>query len=458
MSKDTLPKEFIAQMEAMLGQETEAFLKSYNQPRTQALRLNTIKLKEENKQDISGLFRLEPVPWCNIGFYYDGQERPGKHPYHTAGLYYIQEPSAMSAIEILDPKPYETVLDLAAAPGGKTTHMAVKMKDTGLLVSNEIHSGRAKILAENVERMGLTRTVVVNASPDELSARFPESFDRIMLDAPCSGEGMFRKDQDAVNEWSLSSVQMCVSRQWDILKEAYTMLKPGGYIAYSTCTFNRAENEETVERFILQFPDMEWLQTERIWPHRTKGEGHFVALLRKKKKDKLEPESSMSPHSKKVRKKGKQGAHASVEDAWDGFKSWSNDHLPGFKLAAGRPLLFGEALYFLPESNELTISDEQLKGLKMPRPGLHLGDWKKGRFEPAHALAMAAAPEQAARSYDLPVSSMELQAYLRGETLSLDTPLEGWTLVTTAGYPVGWAKANSGQLKNKRPKGLRLMS
>lgn len=364
----------------------------------------------------------------------------------------------MSAIEILDPKPYETVLDLAAAPGGKTTHMAVKMKDTGLLVSNEIHSGRAKILAENVERMGLTRTVVVNASPDELSARFPESFDRIMLDAPCSGEGMFRKDQDAVNEWSLSSVQMCVSRQWDILKEAYTMLKPGGYIAYSTCTFNRAENEETVERFILQFPDMEWLQTERIWPHRTKGEGHFVALLRKKKKDKLEPESSMSPHSKKVRKKGKQGAHASVEDAWDGFKSWSNDHLPGFKLAAGRPLLFGEALYFLPESNELTISDEQLKGLKTPRPGLHLGDWKKGRFEPAHALAMAAAPEQAARSYDLPVSSMELQAYLRGETLSLDTPLEGWTLVTTAGYPVGWAKANSGQLKNKRPKGLRLMS
>lgn len=456
MSKETLPQDFIEQMKSMLGQETTAFLDSYDKPRTQALRLNSLKLKEEHIEPIAQQFQLKKVPWCNTGYYYNSQVRPGKHPYHTAGLYYIQEPSAMSAIELLDPQPYETVLDLAAAPGGKTTHMAEKMKDTGLLVSNEIHNGRARILAENVERIGLTRTVVVNATPDELSARFPEVFDRIMLDAPCSGEGMFRKDLEAINEWSPSSVQMCAARQWDILQEAYKMLKPGGHLAYSTCTFNRQENEDTVERFINEYKDMEWVRTERIWPHQSEGEGHFVALLKKKATGGRAERTFGEQPTSKPRKRGEKIADAGVTAAWAGYQEWAGTNLPGFSLQPGRPLLYGEALYYLPETSELKISDEQLKGLKTPRPGLHLGDWKRGRFEPAHALAMSAAPEQALLSYDLPPDSTELQAYLRGETLTLDPLLQGWVMVTTRGYPVGWAKASNGQLKNKRPKGLRI--
>lgn len=230
MVKHQLPVGFVTSMNDLLGDESYDFWDSYDDPRTHGLRLNRLKTMEapESVQRLIEHFQLSPVSWCDTGYYYDEDKRPGKHPYHAAGLYYIQEPSAMSAVEWLDPRPGETILDLAAAPGGKTSHIASKILGKGLLVANEIHPERARILAENVERMGITNAIVTSSTPDDLARRFPACFDRIMLDAPCSGEGMFRKDGGAIAEWSPAHVELCAARQWDIVQEAVTMLKPGG--------------------------------------------------------------------------------------------------------------------------------------------------------------------------------------------------------------------------------------
>ncbi len=455
MKEERLPAAFTTAMKEMLGQEADAFLHSYNMPRTLGLRLNTLKAAPRSgpAAHAISLFGLTPVPWCPTGYYYEDPARPGRHPYHSAGLYYIQEPSAMSAAELLAPLPGETVLDLAAAPGGKTTHLASLMQGQGLLVSNEIHPERAKILAENVERLGISNALVTSSSPGELSRRFREVFDRIMLDAPCSGEGMFRKDPDAVSEWSPEHVKMCAERQWDILQDAYLMLKPGGTMAYSTCTFNRQENEETLARFTAAYPDMQLITQKRLWPHLEKGEGHFVALLRK-----AASEESGSPRSKRNDGRGKNGPRlmSSVRDAYQQFMDWAAAELPGFT-GQGVPLLFGESLYLLPESFNERLHTGLLEGLKVPRAGLHIAHLKKNRIEPAHALAMALKPEQAARSFDLAADSMDIQAWLRGESLPVPPELHGWTLVTVDGLPVSWGKASSGQLKNHLPKGLRIL-
>lgn len=457
MTEERLPAAYTTAMRNMLGQEADAFLQSYTLQRTQGLRFNTLKSLAGSgihaAEYAISLFGLTPVPWCPTGYYYESPARPGKHPYYTAGLYYIQEPSAMSAAELLAPIPGETVLDLAAAPGGKTTHIASLMHGQGLLVSNEIHPERAKILAENVERHGISHALVTSAAPEELSRRFPEVFDRIMLDAPCSGEGMFRKDPAAVSEWSPSHVDMCAARQWDILQDAYLMLKPGGSMVYSTCTFNRSENEDTIARFAEHYPDMELITQKRLWPHLEKGEGHFVALLRKTPK-----EEAADSRSKRGGGRGKGGPRipASVRDAYQQFLSWAAEHLPGFA-GRGVPLLFGESLYLLPETFNDSLHTGLLEGLKVPRAGLHIAHLKKNRIEPAHALAMALQPEQATRSYDLAGDSLDIQAWLRGESLPVPAGLHGWTLVTVDGLPVGWGKASSGQLKNHLPKGLRIL-
>ncbi|WP_164821750.1 RsmB/NOP family class I SAM-dependent RNA methyltransferase, partial [Paenibacillus koleovorans] len=283
-----LPAAFVTRMIEQLGPDEAGHLfESYALPRTQGLRLNPLKIKA-GAPDASIMdalrqqFVLEPIPWCPTGYYYGESARPGKHPYHSAGLYYIQEPSAMSSAELLAPEPGDIVLDLAAAPGGKTTQLAGMMQGEGLLVANEIHPARAKILSENVERCGIVNAVVTSAAPDQLAAKFPAFFDKIMLDAPCSGEGMFRKDEEARAEWSPEHVEMCAARQLDILDYAAVMLKPGGRLAYSTCTFNREENEDVLERFVEKHPAFEVLRSERLWPHRERGEGHFAALLGKR--------------------------------------------------------------------------------------------------------------------------------------------------------------------------------
>lgn len=469
MSKTVLPTFFHDIMTSMLGKaEGQAFLDSYDKPRTYGLRINMLKIHPDSAEehDIKQRFGLEEIPWCEDGYYYDVETRPGKHPYHAAGLYYIQEPSAMSAVELLAPQPGETVLDLAAAPGGKTTQIAAKMAGKGLLVSNEIHPQRARILAENVERFGARNVVVTQAAPDELSARFPLAFDRIMLDAPCSGEGMFRKDPDAIAEWSPQAVELCAARQWDILKEALAMLKPGGWLAYSTCTFNRQENEETIARLLEHYPDLKLLTEKRIWPHLHQGEGHYVALMQR------DQDQANDIVADQTHLKGKRGKKRNREDhphkmasaAYEACLDWARSDLPGLGnlLGGGMPILFGESLYWLPSSAGMQLTPQSFEGLRIPRAGLHLGEYKKGRFQPAHALAMAISSYDAALVYTLKAGSSELAAYFHGDTLTVPEHYRGWCLVTLecegASFPIGWGKASGGQLKNHLPKGLRQQS
>lgn len=453
-----LPKAFIEQMKLQLGSGAEAFLQSYDLPRVQGLRLNPGKINVNNGFAIEPIvqkFSLEPVPWCSTGFYYREDTKPGKHPYHAAGLYYIQEPSAMSAVELLDPRPGEIVLDLAAAPGGKSTQIAGKLSGQGLLISNEIHAARAKILSENMERMGVRNSVVVSASPHQLADRFPRFFDKVMVDAPCSGEGMFRKDPDAISEWSPAHVEMCAARQADIMQAAVTMLKPGGRIAYSTCTFNELENERTVEALLLRYPQLQLERVERIWPHLQAGEGHFVAVLRLT----ADLDSSASTASGARRSSQRGGRRQRPEEEamrlFHGFaaEALNQEH---FELPPGEPLLFGEQLYWLPSAQGCLFDSSWLQSMKVLRPGLHLGEVKKGRLEPAHALALALPSALAVRyAADFPSDSEEIQRYLKGEVLERQASGNGWTLVTVDGYPLGWGKQTGHQLKNHFPKGLR---
>lgn len=460
MKNVQLPEAYVRQMQALLGrEEAERFLDSYSEARAYGLRFNPLKCRQPIGDPAAALkqpFHLEPVPWCKTGYYYDEAARPGKHPYHTAGLYYIQEPSAMSAAELLDARPGETVLDFAAAPGGKTTQIAGSMNGEGLLIANEIHPARAKILSENVERLGIRNAVVTNAAPHGLSRRFPAFFDRIMLDSPCSGEGMFRKDEDAVAEWSEAHVSYCAERSSEILEHAAIMLKPGGVLVYSTCTFNRAENEDTIEQFVAGHPSFQVERIGRLWPHQVRGEGHFVARLRKASEGEQLEAAGEPPISKdKRRDKRAAGRSKPLTAEMALFHSFAEQALPGFALGPGEPVRFGDALYWLPHPTNGSFGAADLDGLKVARPGLHLGDIRKNRLEPAHALALAVQAEDASWMQSYPPDAPEIAAYLRGETLPAAGAESGWGIVAVDGLPLGWAKASGGQLKNHLPKGLR---
>lgn len=453
----SLPEDFIRQMSGQLGDELEPFLASYEGLRAYGLRLQPQKVQPGSPlwEQLAAMFGLEPVPWCPTGYYYREETRPGKHPFHAAGLYYLQEPSAMSSAELLAPAKGETVLDLAAAPGGKSTQLSAMIGPDGLLVSNEIHPARAQILAENIERMGAANTIVVQSPPDRLAERFPRFFDKIMLDAPCSGEGMFRKDEAAREEWSPAHVEMCAARQLDIFRHALAMLKKGGTIAYSTCTFNRKENEELVAAVLREYPALTLLRTERLWPHKVRGEGHFVAVLR------LVGEETEEPQSRKSGKAGRQDKPAALSaqtaEAWRLFREFAETAFTWKELLPpGEPLLFGEQLYWLPSGREGRFRSALLAGLKSPRPGLHLASIRKKRVEPAHALALAMPTAAFRRTVSFPASSPELAAYLRGEALPAPSDLpDGWVPVCADCQPLGWAKCAAGQLKNHYPKGLR---
>ncbi|TMV47806.1 RNA methyltransferase [Paenibacillus mesophilus] len=458
----TLPQPFIEQIRDQLGEQADPFLQSYDDARTYGLRLNPLKLGELSPDDpfirsMKERFRLSPVPWCPNGYYYDETAKPGKHPYHQAGLLYIQEPSAMSSAELLDPQPGDCVLDLAAAPGGKTTQIAGSLQGQGLLVANEIHPARAKILSENVERMGVPNAVVTSAAPDALARKFPGAFDKIMLDAPCSGEGMFRKDPNAIREWSPEHVRMCAERQLDILDSAAAMLKPGGTMAYSTCTFNRSENEDVLAAFTAKYPSFTVLRTERLWPHLVRGEGHFVALLRKDGSGETDRSTSGRRGRDRDRGRPSDTSDRTVREAMRLADDLLGEIASGFALPPGEPALFGEQLYWLPAARHDPIYAHDLNGLKTLRPGLHLAHIKKGRAEPAHSLAMAVNAGMCRSVMSMQAESPELDAYLRGETIPAADGASGWTLVTVEGYPLGWGKASGGQLKNHFPKGLRRM-
>ncbi|GGE34647.1 methylase [Pullulanibacillus camelliae] len=450
-----LPRDFQIKMQDLLKEEYEAFIHSYDESKSQGLRVNTLKLSVETFLKESP-FTLQQVPWTETGFYYEENSRPGKHPYHEAGLYYIQEPSAMAVGESVAPRPGEKVLDLCAAPGGKTTHLAAQMQQEGLLVSNEIHPMRARVLSQNVERMGIKNAVVTNETPERLAEHFPSFFDRILVDAPCSGEGMFRKDPEARAEWSLDNVARCSERQLAILNHAATMLRPGGKLVYSTCTFSPEENEGVIAAFIkaqhhfdiVEGPDYqglshgrpEWVahavpsleKTRRIWPHLVKGEGHFIAVLRKgdgEQGQRLKPAEILKDHK--------------LIKEYQSFVKASLNTIP-----KGQYALFGDQLYLVPDG---MVS---MKNLKVIRPGWHLGTLKKNRFEPAHACALALKNGEAKYTVNLSKDASEVVAYLRGETLNIDGA-KGWYLVGVDGHALGWGKLSNNMLKNHYPKGLR---
>ena len=452
-----LPQDFINRMQKMLGNEYNAFLESYENEKYQALRLNPLKVKKQVFEE-NTCFHISEVPWAENGYYYEKEDYPGKHPYHDAGVYYIQEPSAMAPAEYLEVKPKERVLDLCAAPGGKSTQLGAALKGEGLLICNEIHPARAKILSENIERMGIKNAIVTNETPAHLAAYFPAYFDKILVDAPCSGEGMFRKNEDACTEWSLENVALCAKRQDEILDEAASMLRPGGRLVYSTCTFAPAENEGSISRFLERHSDFgiipvekkagmsngvpDWIenpakdieQTIRLWPHKLKGEGHYLAVLQKEgihTDDRCGTISLQQPMKEKDCKE-------CIE--------FLEQFVP--KIQPKNLFAFGEQIYQMPEQMP------DIAGLKVLRPGLHLGTRKKNRFEPAHALALALSKEDVRYSFDLSSESNENRAYLNGQTLSHNGE-KGWYLITVDGYSIGWGKLAGGIIKNHYPKGLR---
>ena len=467
-----LPDAFVMRMRQLLGSECDAFFASYEKERALGLRVNTMKVPAEVfARENQETFSLRPVSWCRDGFYYEQESRPGRHPYHEAGVYYIQEPSAMAVVSLLDPKPGERVLDLCAAPGGKTTHIASRLNGKGLLVSNEIHPARAKILSQNVERMGIGNAIVTNEDSGSLAEFFPEFFDCMVVDAPCSGEGMFRKDEQARNEWSEANVRLCAERQQEILDNAAKMLKPGGRMVYSTCTFAPEEDEDGIAAFLERHPEFsvvclekdevpeglssghpEWSRghnpelqnTFRIWPHKSEGEGHYLALLRKN--------GTWTAEDGRKRKQPKYWNDKAGRSYVEEFlkKSLTASDHDALEEGMDRLILFGDQLYQLPEGTPA------LDRLRVLRPGLHLGAFKTKRFEPAHALSHFLKPEQAVSVCRLEPEDPQVLDYLKGNTVKGEAGLSGWTLVCIGDYPLGWGKAVSGTVKNHYPKGLRI--
>ena len=427
-----LPEAFLERMKHQLGEEYEDFLGSLERPRAVALRFNPLK------GDAPSLpFVQDSVPWEPMGFYYDPESRPGLHVYHEAGVYYLQEASAMAPVALLDPQPGEKVCDLCAAPGGKTTQIAGRMLGQGFLLCNEINPKRAKILSRNIERMAVANALVTNEHPANLAARLPGFFDRVLVDAPCSGEGMFRKEEAAVTDWSQETVEMCARRQAEILHSAARMVRPGGRLVYSTCTFAPEEDEMAVEAFLaahLEFEpeilDAPWFVTvpnggHRMWPHKLLGEGHFAAVLKKTAGE--EEDISPAPGEK-------------LPKEWISFAKEL-----GIQLPPGKAVSFGQNLFWAPEEMP------DLKKLKVMRPGLELGEVKKGRFEPAHALALWL--KNCCSEVSFPPDTPEMAAYLHGDVLPCDK--QGWCLVKAGNYTIGWGKGDKTQLKNHYPKGLR---
>ena len=439
-----LPEAFLTRLKQQLGDEYDEYLRSLDRPRAVALRFNPLKADTHPALP----FLEEPVPWSEHGYYYTPDARPGLHVWHEAGIYYLQEASAIAPVSGLEPRPGEIVLDLCAAPGGKTTQIAGHMMGKGLLVCNEINPKRAKILSRNIERMAVPNALVLNHHPRDLERHFAGCFDRILVDAPCSGEGMFRKEEAAVSDWSEETVNMCADRQKQILETAAKLLRPGGRLVYSTCTFAPEENEGTISDFLKAHPEFSIQQashpwfcpgrpdyiddpapglesTFRLWPHRVKGEGHYFAVLVKQGDD----ESAISP-----------AASGKLPKEWLDFAKTMDIRLP-----AGKPALFGSTLWWLPPEMP------ELKGLKVLRAGLELGEVKKGRFEPAHALALYL--KTCASVQDHAPDSPEIAAYLHGDVIPSEK--KGWTLVTAGGFSIGWGKGDGKVLKNHYPKGLR---
>ncbi|NDR76565.1 RsmF rRNA methyltransferase first C-terminal domain-containing protein [Fructilactobacillus sanfranciscensis] len=441
-----LPEKFKSKYKRLLGEEYENFIKSFDEEADHGFRINRLKPKANLQINTK-----EPIEYVDNGFI---GKIDGKSAEHQSGYIYSQEPSAMFVAQVADPKPGEKILDLCAAPGGKSTQLASLMNNQGLLVSNEIDRGRAKILVENIERFGVKNPLILNEDPANLSKHFKKYFDKILIDAPCSGEGMFRKNHDATNYWSEDYPKECATLQREIVKKAVKMLKPGGQIIYSTCTFAPEEDEQIIAWLVDNYnfkilpiekfkgmssgrpawangnPDLS--KTVRLFPHLFRGDGHFVAKLQ-------------SLDDGKIGKIKYQRSNVSGNLK----KDWEKFNYDNFVNFDPHPLLkFGETLYsFNPE-----IPD--LNGLKVMRPGTPLGQIKKNRIEPAYGLALEINPEHVKNK--LNITRDEWKLYVHGDTIPTDSNLEkGWYLLICDGMSIGFGKVVSGTIKNFFPKGLR---
>ncbi len=458
-----LPKEFINLMREQLGGEAAEFFSACaGTGAHRGIRVNTLKSGAFDALSAAGIISGEQVPWCPDGYYAADSAPGGNHPYHICGLFYFQEPSAMCAVEGLGIEPGDTVLDLCAAPGGKATQAAAKLAGKGLLVANEIVPKRAAVLADNIARMGVKNAVVTNERPQRLAAKYPCFFDKIIVDAPCSGEGMFRKEPQALEEWSLEHSISCGERQKSILASAYEMLKPGGYLLYSTCTFSKYENElvaahmaDTYDVTIEPMPALSMLSpgigalaphtagienTRRIYPHRHGGEGHFAALFKKGGTQNTSP----MPSEAKPKKKKPASKQDPVSDAvklWRGFEEkYLNTHTDGAFA------LFGEHLYLVPDINT--------DGIKTVRGGQELGVCKKNRFEPSWALASALGRGDIRSTIRFEPYDSGLFKYLTGDVIGCEA--SGWCAVCAGDFPIGWVKASGGIGKNRLPARMRI--
>lgn len=461
-----LPEKFENKMKELLQDEYDDYLQCYDEPRYYGLRVNTNKISVEDFLKIAP-WPLTPVPWIPNGFYYDGDKiQPSKHPYYFAGLYYLQEPSAMTPASRIPVEPGERVLDVCAAPGGKATELGAKLKGEGVLIANDISNSRARGLLKNLELFGIGNMMVISEEPGKLVEYFPEYFDKILIDAPCSGEGMFRKDKKMVKAWEEHGPEFFSKLQRSIITQAAAMLKPGGMILYSTCTFDPLENEKTVEYLLETCPEFkicemegyegfcegipkyvenhseEYRKTVRIFPHKMQGEGHYLALV-KKGDDNAERKNEKTAKPKSgVKKLPEELEQFLKELAWDVDKS--------------RLDIREERVYYMPENLPM------LKGVRFLRSGLLLGEVKKNRFEPSQALAMCLKKDEYPRILDLPVSDDRVIKYLKGETLDVEDITsrkeKGWYLVCVDGYPLGFGKLANQTLKNKYLPGWRWMS
>lgn len=455
-----LPRAFEEKMETLLGDDYKNYVNCFDEPRHYGLRVNTEKISVEDFLKIAP-WPLERVPWIKNGFYYDGENvQPAKHPYYFAGLFYLQEPSAMTPADRLPVSPGERVLDVCAAPGGKATELGAKLGGDGVLAANDLSSSRAKGLLKNLELFGIGNVLVLSEEPGRLVPYFREYFDKILIDAPCSGEGMFRKDKKMVRAWEEHGPEFFSKIQKSIIMQAAEMLRPGGMMLYSTCTFSPEENEQTIEYLLNQYPEFEICEMEgyegfaegmpeateekdeelkktvRIFPHRMKGEGHFLALLRKG------PET---PHTAPASgKTGTKKLPAELEEFLTCIRR---------KFDPARMDIRGERVYYMPDG----LPD--LKGVRFLRTGLLLGELKKKRFEPSQALAMNLKKEEYEFTLDLSVEDERVIKYLKGETLDVEdlvsTKEKGWYLVCVDGFPLGFGKLGNQMLKNKYLPGWR---
>lgn len=473
-------------MRRQLGEEYDEYLRCYSKPHFGGIRVNTLKISPKEFEKICP-FSLKRIPWIPNGYYYDTEEQPARHPYYYAGLFYIQEPSAMTPASLLPVEPGDKVLDICAAPGGKSTELGARLAGQGLLVSNDISSSRAKALLKNIELFGIRNALVLSEAPNKLLGYFPEYFDKILVDAPCSGEGMFRKSPAIIKNWEQYGVDYYNKLQKEIILFAAKMLKPGGYLLYSTCTFSPEENEGTVSFLLEQFPEFhvvnalpekalrkgmgisyegfdfgrpEWVEDGaeelknciRLWPHKIDGEGHFIALLHKEERQNKDRNLDMTEKSIIGRYPAGGKKQEVSAEAIDFLKDIKCDIDEKALVDMERLLVRYDWLYRLPEG----LPD--LTGLRILRQGLLLGEMKKQRFEPSQSLACALDPKEYDKKINFLGSSSEAVRYLKCESIVPEGDLmDGWQLVCVDGFPLGWGKTANGNFKNKYLPGWRWM-